>query len=413
MLRGFLQKIQRFLLVFGPGLIVLECDNDFGAVSTYTQLGAQYGTNFLWILLLLLPICYLCQEMVVRLGIATGKGHAVLIYEKFGKWWGRYSFGTLQIVNFLTVLTEFIGIKLASETLGFDPKLAVGLFAICLIALVLSGSYFVWEKLTILLCLADGVWFYLSSEIGPPTHESITNSFIPSMPIGGITLPLIFLLIATVGTTIAPWQLFFQQSCVIDKNLKASDLNHERLDTFLASIFTILVAGAMVCVGVVLFSKGITYVDPAQMAEVLKPLAGDFIKKLILIMIINASVLGAMAVTLSSSWAYSEVVNSASGLGKKITEAPQFYGMYIFGVLLAAGIVLIPQLPLQLVTISVQVLAGLLLPPALIFLHLLLNDEKFVPKEFLNKRWNNIANIIVIGLMIVLSLALIAIPFFS
>src|SRR5579883_2895301 len=143
--RGIVVKSRRmhslltFLMVAGPGLIVMEADNDAGAVSTYVQAGAQYGTRLLWILLLLLPITYFTQEMVVRLGIATGKGHAAMIYERFGKWWGHFSLLGLQLVNFLTLVTEFAAISLAMGKLGVDPRIAVPTSAAALIALVFTG----------------------------------------------------------------------------------------------------------------------------------------------------------------------------------------------------------------------------------------------------------------------------------
>src|SRR6516225_11775516 len=144
-----------FLMVFGPGLIVMEADNDAGAVSTYVQAGAQYGTHLLWLLLLLLPICYFVQEMVVRLGIAKGQGHAAMIYRRFGKWWGRFSLADLLLVNFLTLVTEFAAIALALGKMGIDPRFGVPVAAVALTALVLTGSYRRWEGIVVALCLLD------------------------------------------------------------------------------------------------------------------------------------------------------------------------------------------------------------------------------------------------------------------
>jgi len=134
-----------FLMVFGPGLIVMVADNDAGAVSTYSQAGAQYGTHLLWVVLLLLPVTYFIQEMVVRLGIATGKGHAAMIYQRFGKWWGLFSLIDLEIVNFLTLVTEFAAIDLALTKMGVDPRFGVPLVAAGLVLIVLSGSYRRWS----------------------------------------------------------------------------------------------------------------------------------------------------------------------------------------------------------------------------------------------------------------------------
>jgi Mn2+/Fe2+ NRAMP family transporter len=133
----------------------MEADNDAGAVSTYTQAGAQYGLKLLWLLLILLPVTYFCQEMVVRLGIATGEGHAAMIYKRFGKWWGRFSLFDLQLVNFFTLVTEFAGISLAFAAMGVSPWVSVPLATVGLITMVVTGSYLRWERITIFLCLLD------------------------------------------------------------------------------------------------------------------------------------------------------------------------------------------------------------------------------------------------------------------
>src|SRR5579859_5381439 len=147
-----------FLMVFGPGLIVMVADNDAGAVSTYTQAGAQYGTHLLWLLLLLLPVTYFIQEMVVRLGVVTGEGHARMIYRRFGKWWGRFSLFDLELVNFMTLVTEFAAISLAFSSIGVSPYVAVPLTAVGLILMVITGSYLRWERIAIILSLGDVMW---------------------------------------------------------------------------------------------------------------------------------------------------------------------------------------------------------------------------------------------------------------
>src|SRR5664280_193533 len=148
-----------FLMVVGPGLIVMVADNDAGAVSTYSQAGARYGTHLLWIVLLLLPVTYFIQEMVVRLGIATGKGHAAMIYQRFGRWWGLFSLIDLQLVNFLTLVTEFAAIDLALNKLGVDPRIGVPLVAAGLVLIAVTGNYRRWERIVVFLCLLDLAWF--------------------------------------------------------------------------------------------------------------------------------------------------------------------------------------------------------------------------------------------------------------
>ena len=170
------RNVLTFLMVSGADLIVMEADNDAGAVSTYIQAGAQYGTHLLWLLLLLLPITYFVQEMVVRLGIATGEGHAAMIYKRFGKWWGRFSLVDLQLVNFLTLITEFAAIDLAFRKMGISPQIGVPVSAAALVLLVLTGSYLRWERIVVFLCLLDGAWLLIAFRLRPAVGEVVRGA---------------------------------------------------------------------------------------------------------------------------------------------------------------------------------------------------------------------------------------------
>ena len=402
------QSLLTHLLVLGPGLIVMEADNDAGAVSTYTQAGAQYGLHLLWLMLLLLPVCYFIQEMVARLGIATGQGHAAMIYKRFGKWWGRFSLFDLLLVNFLTLVTEFAAISLATARMGISPWLSVPFSAVALMALVLTGSYLRWERITIGLCLLDLCWVGMAFASHPGGGAVLHNTLIPSVPPKGWTPDLLMLVVAIVGTTIAPWQLFFQQSAVADKRLRFQDLKYARLDTLIGSCFTILVAGAMICVGNVLYTHHLDYTDPAQMAVALGPIVGSWVRTGVLLFMINAAVLGTTAISLASAWAYAEVREWPHSLQMPFRKARGFYTVYIVCTALAAAIVLIPRAPLQLIIIGVQVLAGLMLPSAIIFLQLLLNDRELLGERFVNRRWNNVVNWTIVTVLFLLSLVLAA-----
>ncbi len=395
-----------FLMVCGPGLIVMEADNDAGAVSTYIQAGAQYGTHLLWLLVLLLPITYFIQEMVVRLGIATGQGHAAMIYARFGKWWGLFSLVDLQLLNFLTLVTEFAAIALALKHLNIAPAAGVPIAACALTLLVLTGSYRRWERIVVFLCLLDLAWFALAFYAHPSAGETVRDTFVPSIPAGGITASLVFLVVGIVGTTIAPWQLFFQQSCIADKRLRFADLKWARLDTLIGAAFTIIVAGCMMLTGNAALRHGLSFTDPAQMAADLGKVFGPWFRTGILLLMINAAALGTTAISLSSAWAYGEVRGWPHSLQKSIKDAPGFYGMYVLCVAAAAGLVLIPKAPLQLIILSVQVLAGIMLPSAIIFLQLLLNDKEMLGERFANKPWNNVVNWTIVIVLFALSLAL-------
>jgi Mn2+/Fe2+ NRAMP family transporter len=396
-----------FLAVFGPGLIVMVADNDAGAVSTYTQAGAQYGTSLLWLVLLLLPVTYFIQEMVVRLGIATGKGHAAMIYQRFGKWWGVFSLVDLELVNFLTLVTEFAAIDLALTKLGVDPRIGIPIVAVGLFLIAVSGSYRRWERIVVFLCLLDLSWFAIAWKLHPAAGEVLRATVIPGMPPGGFTADLVFLVIAVVGTTVAPWQLFFQQSCIADKRLRFSDIPWARLDTFVGAFITITVACCMMLAGNASRLHGFHFTDPAQMAVDLGSFAGPLLRNTILLMMINAAVLGTTTISLSSAWAYGEVKGWPHSLQLPVRKAGGFYAVYLLCVALAAALVLIPRAPLQLIILSVQVLAGIMLPSAIIFLQLLLNDKELLG-EYANKPWNNVVNWTIIIVLFVLSLILAA-----
>jgi Mn2+/Fe2+ NRAMP family transporter len=241
-----------------------------------------------------------------------------------------------------------------------------------------------------------------------PDSAEVVKNFVPNIPTGGITSNLIFMVIAIVGTTVAPWQLFFQQSIVADKKLRFKDLKWARLDTLIGAVFTVVVAGCMMLVGNLMHQKGITYTDPGQMAEALIPILGKTAKYLILMLMVNAAVLGTIAISLSSAFAYSEVAGWNHSLQRKFKDAPRFYSVYVLCVFLAAGIVLIPKAPLQLIIVGVQVLAGVMLPSAIIFLQLLLNDKELLGNRFVNRNWNNWINWIVIITLFILSFILAA-----
>lgn len=402
----WVRSLVSFLMVWGPGLIVMEADNDAGAVSTYVQAGAQYGLHLVWTLLLLLPITYFVQEMVARLGIATGRGHAVLIYRRFGKWWGLFSMIDLQVLNFCTLVTEFAAIALAVRAAGVPPQIGVPLFAVGLVAVVATGAYLRWERTVMALCLLDVAWVALAGRLGVPVPEVVRHALVPTIPPGGVTADLVLLTVALVGTTIAPWQLFFQQSCVVDKRLRSGDLPWERLDTFLGACFTIVVAGAMMLVGNAARAHGIRFTDPAQLAESLGAVYGPLVRNALLGLMCNAAVLGTIAVSLSSAWAYGEVRGWSHSLQDPVWRAPGFYGLYVAAVGAAAGFVLIPGAPLQVIILGVQVLAGLMLPPALVFLQLMLNDRQLLDERFANKPWHNWVNWTIIAVLCALSLLL-------
>jgi Mn2+/Fe2+ NRAMP family transporter len=284
----------------------------------------------------------------------------------------------------------------------------VPLSAAGLILLVGTSSYRRWERMTLMLCGLNLGWFALAALVGPEWSGVLADAVRPAAPPGGATGDLIFLVIAIVGTTIAPRQLFFQQSCVADKRLRFADLKLARLDTLLGAVAVVAFAACMLLVDDALHRNGTTYEDPAQMADALAPLIGHAGRTLILLLMCNAALLGATAISLSSAWAWGEVMGWRNTLEARSSETPHFYAAYALCVAAAAGIVLIPGAPLQAVILSVQVLAGVMLPAPIVFLQLLLNDREMLGERFANRFWNNCVNWTVIAVLFALSFVLAA-----
>jgi Mn2+/Fe2+ NRAMP family transporter len=400
---GWRRQLITFLAIVGPGLIVMVGDNDAGGVSTYAQAGQDYGYSLLWVLLLLIPVLIVNQEMVVRLGAVTGVGHARLINERFGRFWGWFSVGDLFLLNFLTIVTEFIGVSLALQYFGISPYISVPITGVILIAITASGSFSRWERAMFLFIAVSAVQVPLLF-LSEPRWSQIGYHFVVPGIQGGASSAAVLLIIAIVGTTVAPWQLFFQQSNVIDKRITPRFIKYERGDTTLGAF--VVVVGAAVILIVAVYAVRDTHLaghftDALGVANALKAKSG-LLGALFAIFLLDASIIGAAAVTLSTSYAFGDVFGLKHSLHRSWRDAKPFYAAYAAMIAASAGIVLIPGTPLGLLTTAVQALAGVLLPSASVFLLLLCNDPE-VLGPWMNPRWLNILAGVIIGVLLVLS----------
>ena len=404
---GWRRRLITFLAIVGPGLIVMVGDNDAGGVSTYSEAGQNYGYSLLWTLLLLIPVLIVNQEMVVRLGAVTGVGHARLINERFGRFWGWFSVGDLFLLNFLTIVTEFIGVSLALRYFGVSPYVSVPLAGAVLVLITTSGSFRRWERSLFLFIAVSLVLIPLLLLSGPHYGSIAYHVVVPGIQ-GGVSSTAVLLIIAIVGTTVAPWQLFFQQSNVIDKRITPRFIGYERADTSLGA-FVVVGGAAAIMVVAVYAVRGThligNFTDALGVADALKA-KSYALGALFAIVLMDASIIGAAAVTLSTSYAFGDVFNLKHSLHRSFREAKAFYGTYAAMIVLAAGIVLIPGTPLGLLTTAVQALAGVLLPSASVFLLLLCNDPQ-VLGPWMNARWLNIVAGVIISVLLVLSGALV------
>jgi|SRR5579884_85435 len=405
--RGWRSRALALLAIIGPGLIVMVGDNDAGGVSTYAQAGQNYGTSLLWVLLLLVPVLVVNQEMVVRLGAVTGVGHARLIVERFGRGWGWFEAAFLFLQNFLIIVTEFIGVSLALAFLGVSRYVSVPVAAVALIAVSATGSFRFWERSMFLFVFANLLVFPLFFMAHPKFGQIAHHFFVPGIH-GGASSTAVLLIIAIVGTTVAPWQLFFQQSNVVDKRITPRWINYERLDTYLGAVVVVVAAGALIAITA--FAFGGTrffgqFTDAGQVAHALDHTIGGVGATFFAVVLLNASLIGAGAVTLATSYVLGDLIGTQASLHRNFREAKGFYVGFTLLILAAAGIVLIPRAPLGVITEAVQALCGIVLPMTTLFLLMLCNDRE-VLGPWVNPPWLKAFASVVVGTLIVLSLIL-------
>ena len=403
-------KIKTLLAILGPGLIVMVGDNDAGAFGTYTQAGQNYGTTLLWTLLLLVPVLFINQEMVLRLGTVTGVGHARLIFERFGKFWGAFSVIDLFVLNALTIVTEFIGISLGLKYLGVSKLWGIGAAAIVIMGAASTGNFRRFERFAMILILGSLLVVPIIFMVHPPVGQIAHDFLTPAMPANSKLSEVMLLIIAIVGTTIAPWQLFFQQSYVIDKRITPRFMTYERIDLWLGIVIVIVGAVAMMAFTAQVFGgkpEFGNFADAGAVATGLEKYFGRLPGVMFAVALIDASIIGACAVSLSTAYALGDVLSLKHSLHRKVGDAKGFYAVYCGLIAVAAALVLTPGAPLGLLTNLVQTLAGVLLPSATVFLLLLCND-KAVLGPWVNSKLSNYIAGAIVAVLVMLSIILTA-----
>jgi Mn2+/Fe2+ NRAMP family transporter len=400
--RTIRRRLMTLLAIAGPGLIVMAADNDAGTMTVFGQAGHGYGTRLLWVLVLLAPVLFVVQEMAARLGAVTGAGHARLILERFGRVWCAFSLGDLMVLNFALLVTEFIGVTVSLGYFGVSRYVAVPLAAAGLIAVTAGGSFRRWERAMYVLVAADLSVIALAI-LHHPSAGAIGAGLLPRL--GGPGSPALLLLIALIGTTISPWQISFQQSNVIDKRITPRWLRYARIDTALGTVAFVAAAGAIMVACAGMLGSGGTdpghLIDAGALARLVALRAGHFAGGLFAFSLLNASLLGAGAVSLSSSYSAGEVLGVKHSLHRRFRDARIFHGCFAAFVIAAAATVLIPGAPLGAITTLVQALAGILLPVALVLLLMLCNDRELVG-PLTNPRWLNAIAVAAVTLILAL-----------
>jgi NRAMP (natural resistance-associated macrophage protein)-like metal ion transporter len=387
--RRFALTLPIMLAVLGPGIITGNVDNDAGGITTYSVIGARFGYSMLWMLLLITFTLAMIQEMCARMGVVTGKGLADLIRERFGIRLTMVVMVLLVFTNLANTMGEFAGVAGASSILGLNRFLVIPVVAFFVWLLVVKGSYRAVEKVLLVFCVLYLTYVFSAFMAHPNWGVVARSTVVPSFQMNP---EFISLFIATIGTTIAPWMQFYQQSSVAEKAIDLKHYRYEVLDTYIGSFLTNFVSFFIVvaCAGT-LFVAGIRVNTAAEAAGALAPLAGRYASVLFAIGLINASIMAAGVLPLSTAYSVAEAFGWESGVGKSFHEAPLFYGLYTALIVLGAGtIMFVPESKLIGIMLFSQAANGVLLPLILVLMLKLINDKSLMG-EYVNSRGKNIA----------------------
>jgi Mn2+/Fe2+ NRAMP family transporter len=394
-------------LLVGPGVLVFLGENDAPSMLSYSADGARFGIGFfLPFVVLTFVMGFIVQEMTVRLGAVTHRGHAELIFDRFGRFWGFFSMGDLILGNFLTLVTEFIGVRAGLGFFGIRPAVAVGGALVIVLGAITTGRYWTWERITMGLAIFNGL-FIPAAILARPNWHAVGHAFVTWTPLPkGNQYEILVLILATIGATVTPWMLFFQQSAVVDKGMQPRDITAGRFDTLLGALLASVFAIAAILATVPLFHHGIdaSQFQGAEFAQALEPWIGHAGAALFALGIFEAGIVAAIAISTSSAYAFGEVFQTGHSLNRPLREAWPFYLTLVGSACAAAVLVLIPKFPLEFVALTVNVIAVLAMPPALAFLLLLVNDRE-VMGEHVNGRWANAAGVTVTVLLIFAGIA--------
>ncbi|MFC5724254.1 NRAMP family divalent metal transporter [Streptomyces gamaensis] len=404
--RGWPTVLKVLLAVLGPGLIAMV--NDAAAFGTYTQAGQDYGTALLWTMVLLIPVLYVNQEMVVRLGAVTGVGHARLIRQRFGRLWCFFCVTDLLLVNALTVMTEFIGVCLAVGYLGFPRPVSVCVATVVVLAAATTGSFRRFERIAITLCAASLLLVPVGIMVHPSASAMATGLLGPGLPGGAELSDVLLLTIGIIGAAVTPWQLFFQQSYVVDKRITPRFLRYGKAD-LCVGIATTVVGGLAVmgCAAAAFAGRPGAggYTDAGAVARGLEQYAGRATGVLFAVALLAGSVIGACAVSLSTAYTLGDALGWRHSLHHGPRQARAFHLVIAVLAVVSAIVVLTPGMPLGVIAEGVQALAGVLLPSASVFLLLLCNDRALLG-PWVNTRAQNAVAALAVAVLAVLSLVL-------
>ncbi|MGD0415787.1 MAG: NRAMP family divalent metal transporter [Terriglobales bacterium] len=399
--RGFRPRLRLFWLLIGPGILVMLGENDGPSMLSYAATGARFGIGFFlpFVVLTFLMACVV-QEMTVRLGAATHRGHAELIFDRFGPFWGWFSMIDLMVGNFLTLVTEFIAIRAGLGFFGVRPAVAVCSALLVLSIALMTHRYWTWERIILGAAMFNLV-FVPVALLTHPHWGAVGSSLVTWRPLpSGPIQETVLILLADIGATVTPWMLFFQQSAIADKGLTTQDIRFGRVDTVLGAALATVAALATMLATAPLFMHHMstTNFEAAEFAQALQPFIGHWGAALFALGIFEAGMVAAITISTSSAYAFGEVARRPHSLNLPFRQGKAFYLVLLVEAAAAAGLVLIPGIPLVYIVLLVNVIAVLAMPPALLFLYMLVNDREIMG-ALVSPIW---ANVLALGVVIVL-----------
>ena len=403
----FFRNLTIFLALLGPGIITGSVDNDAGGITTYSVAGAMYGYGMIWTLIPSLIVLLVIQEMNARMGIVTGKGLSDLIRENAGVKVTFFIFIGLLISNIGNTTTEFAGVAGSMEVFGVSKYISVPIAAVLVWILVVKGTYKIAERI-FLIFSASLLTYVVSALMAKPDWGAIGSAVVrPGISLNTQSLTMI---IALVGTTIAPWMQFYMQATVIEKGIKIKEYKFTLVDIIVGCFITVVVAFfIMVACGSTLFPNGVVISEAKDAALSLEPLAGRMASHVFAFGLFVASVFSATILPLATAFYVCEAFGFEAGIDKSLDEAREFYFLYTGILVLSAAIILIPNAPLISISIWSQVLNGIILPVVLVSMILLINNKKIMG-NYTNKPFQNIIGWTAVGMLVLMSLALLVLP---
>jgi Mn2+/Fe2+ NRAMP family transporter len=392
-------------LLAGPGVLVMLGENDGPSMVSYATTGATYGIGFFVpFILLTFLMAFAVQEMTIRLGAATHRGHAELIFERFGPFWGYFAMGDLVFGNVLTLITEFVAITAGGLYFGIPSWLSAAIGVALVLASLAFRRYATWERAVMALAVFN-LLFVPAALFAHPDGSALAQAIGTWSPLqGGVTVAFVTLVMSNIGATVTPWMIFFQQSAVVDKGLTTADMPQARLETAIGAVLAAIAGVATLVAAAPLLANKVdvsNFSTGGDFATGLQPFLGSAGATLFALGMIEAGLVAAMTISTSSAYAFGETFRRRHSLNLDFTQGVWFYGATILSTVVAAGVVLIPGAPLVALTLAVNIIATLLMAPALLLLLLLVNDREIMGAHANGWRANLVGATIVIALVLV------------